>query len=202
MTTELNQTFTILDPKTHKILGAIPTGQAQSHMLTLSHDGRFAYTANVGPGTVSVIDLNTRKPVAIIPISANTQRISISNDDHQVFTADQTKPQLAVIDTSTNKIKTWIQLPAIAYGTASTPDGHWLLAALRPSSQVAVIDLTTLKVARTIDVPKGPTEILVRPDGKTAYVSGDGKVAVIDLSTWAVTTIAAGPGADGLAWTH
>ena len=29
-----------------------------SHMLVISSDGRHGYTANVGPGTVSVLDLN------------------------------------------------------------------------------------------------------------------------------------------------
>ena len=77
-------------------------------MLVLSHDGRRGYTANVGPGTVSVLDMKARKTIAVIPIAPTTQRISISRDDSMVFTADQTKPQLAVIDTATNKVRTWI----------------------------------------------------------------------------------------------
>ena len=203
VTTELDQSISIIDPHTLKIVGAIPTKQAESHMFTLSHDGRFGYTANVGPGTVSVLDMKGRTTVAVIPISRTTQRISISNDDRIVFTADQMKPQLAVIDTATNAVKSWIALPAIAYGTASTKDGRWLLAAMRPTNQVAVIDLKTMKVARTIDVPKTPTEILVRPDGKVAYVSCGGKVAVIDLEKWTTeTAIDAGQGADGLAWSR
>ena len=52
VTTELDQTITVIDPKTLKIVGSIPTGQAESHMLAISHDGRRGYTANVGPGTV------------------------------------------------------------------------------------------------------------------------------------------------------
>ena len=61
VTTELDKTITIIDPKTLKIVGAIPTGQPESHMLVLSHDGRRAYTANVGPGTVSVMDMRHAK---------------------------------------------------------------------------------------------------------------------------------------------
>jgi DNA-binding beta-propeller fold protein YncE len=52
-------------------------------------------------------------------------------------------------------------------------------------------------------VPSTPQEILVRPDGKVAYVSCNrsGKVAAIDLSQWKVRTlIVAGQFADGLAW--
>jgi DNA-binding beta-propeller fold protein YncE len=201
VTTELDHTVSILDPRTLKIVGAIPTGQPESHMLVLSHDGRFGYTANVGPGTISVLYLNTRKTAAIIPISGNTQRISISNDDRLVFTSDQTQPRLAVVDTATRKLKSWVALPAIGYGSAPTHDGRWLLVALRPTHQVAVVDLQTLTVARTIDVPPTPVEILIRPDGAMAYISCGQKVAALNLSTWKVDALLdAGQGADGLAW--
>src|ERR1035437_8839822 len=130
VTTELDQSVTIIDPKTLKIVGSIPTGQPESHMLVLSHDGRRGYTANVGPGTVSVLDMAARKTLKIIPISANTQRISISPDDRWVFTADQTKPRMAVIDTATNEVKAWVTLPGVGYGTAPTPDGRWLVLAM------------------------------------------------------------------------
>jgi DNA-binding beta-propeller fold protein YncE len=203
VTTELDKSISIIDPRSLKIVGSVPTGQEQSHMLTLSRDGSRGYTANVGPGTVSVLDMKARRTVTIIPISSNTQRISISRDDNMVFTADQTKPQLAVIDTATNKVKTWVPLPAVGYGTASTLDGRWLLVALRTSKQLAVVDLKTMKVVRTIDVPSGPTEILMSPDGKTAFVSctNSKQVAEIDLAQWKVDRlIEAGDAADGLAW--
>jgi len=136
VTTELDRTVTIIDPKTLKLVGTIPTGQDESHMLVLSHDGRFGYTANVGPGTVSVLDLQARRLISVIPVSQKTQRISISVDDRTVFTADQTKPRLAVIDTTTNKLKTWIHLSASGYGTATTRDGRWILVAMQSTSQV------------------------------------------------------------------
>jgi DNA-binding beta-propeller fold protein YncE len=203
VTTELEKSISIIDPKTLKIVGSVPTGQEQSHMLTLSRDGSRGYTANVGPGTVSVLDMKVRKTLAIIPISKNTQRISISRDDSMVFTADQTKPQLAVIDTATNKVKTWIPLPAVGYGTRPTLDGRWLLVALRTTKQIAVVDLKTMTVAKTINVPDGPTEILASPDGKMAYVSctKTKQIAAIDLAQWKLArVIDAGGGADGLAW--
>jgi len=203
VTTELDKAVTIIDPKTLKIVGKIPTGQEQSHMLVVSNDGKRGYTANVGPGTVSVLDMVARKTIAVIPISGTTQRISMSRDGSMVFTADQTKPQVAVIVTATNKVKTWIPLPAVGYGSTPTLDGKWLLVQMGPVKQVAVIGLGTMKVSRTIDVPAGSGEILMRPDGKVAYVSCpiDGKVAEIDLSTWKVVRlIDAGTKADGLAW--
>jgi YVTN family beta-propeller protein len=203
VTTELDKTISIIDPKTLKIVGSIPTGQPESHMLVIAPDGKRGYTANVGPGTVSVLDMENRKTITVVPISGQTQRIAISNDGKLVFTSDQTKPQMAVIDTSTNKIKTWIPLPGLGYGSAATPDGRWLVVAVPTAKKVAVVDLSTLKVAHEIDVPAAPQESLVRPDGQFAYVSCDAsrKIAVIRTSDWTVEKlIDAGAGADGLAW--
>jgi DNA-binding beta-propeller fold protein YncE len=202
VTTELDQTVTIIDGKTLKIVGSVPTGQPESHMLAISKDGRRGYTANVGPGTVSVLDLKTKKTVAVIPISKETQRISITPDDRMVFTADQTKPQIAVIDTAQNKVKQWVALPSVGFGTAVTHDGRWLLATLPSARKVAVIDLAAMKVVNSIDVPAAPQEILIRPDDKVAYVSCDSsqKIAAIQISDWSVNLLDSGKGTDGLAW--
>jgi DNA-binding beta-propeller fold protein YncE len=203
VTTELDEAITIIDPKTLMITGQIPTGQKESHMLAISHDGRRGYTANVGPGTVSVLDMEAKKTITVIPISGETQRISISPDDKMVFTSDQKAPRLAVIDTATDKVKTWVALPGPGYGTAPTPDGKWLLVDVPSKNQVAVVDLATMKVVKSLDVPAAPQAVVVRPDGKEAYASCDSshKIAVIDVANWTVKgTIDAGAGADGLAW--
>jgi DNA-binding beta-propeller fold protein YncE len=63
VSTELDRSISIIDPATLKIVGSVPTGQEQSHMFAITRDGHRAYTANVGPGTVSVLDLDARKTI-------------------------------------------------------------------------------------------------------------------------------------------
>jgi len=203
VTTELDNSVTVIDPRTLKIVGMVPTGQAEAHMLAITRDGTRGYTANVGPGTVSVLDMAAHKTIAVIPIANHTQRISLSVDDSMVFTSDTEQPRLAVINTATNKVEHWVPLPAPGYGSAPTPDGKWLVIAVSSANKVAVIDLKKLEVARTIDVPAAPQEVLIRPDGRVAYVSCDqtAKIAAISTSDWTVEKlIDAGKGADGLAW--
>ncbi len=203
VTTELENSISVVDPKTFKLIGAIPTGQNESHMLVISSDGKTGYTANVGPGTVSVLDLEKREVRKIISICKTTQRISITPDDKWVFTADQDKPRLAALDATKNEVAKWIELPGVGYGTAVTPDGRWLVVAMSGISQVGIVDLRTMKIAHVLDAPKTPQEVLIRPDGAFAYVScsASGQVMVIDLKTFtAEKPITAGKGADGLAW--
>jgi DNA-binding beta-propeller fold protein YncE len=203
VTTELENSITVIDPKTFAILYSIPTGQIESHMLAITSDGALGYTANVKPGTVSVLDLKARKVLKVIPIAKTAQRICISPDDRWVFTADQTKPQMAAIDAKKNEVARWIELPGVGYGAAVSPDNQWLVVAMSGIRKAGLVDLKTMKLAGTVDLPKNPQEVLIRPDGKVAYVSCDAskKVAAIDLKTFKVEKlIDAGNGADGLAW--
>lgn len=202
VTTELDKAIAIVDPKSMKIVGGVPTGQPESHMLAISDDGTRGYTANVGPGTVSVLDLTARKTLSIISVAQHIQRIALSTDGRWAFTSDTEQPRMAVIDTAAGKVDRWITLPAAGYGAAAAPDGKWLLVAIPQANAVTVIDLATMKVSKTVTVPQSPQEVLVRPDGKVAYVSCSRphQVGVIQLNDWSVKTIDAGLGADGLAW--
>src|SRR2546429_934204 len=60
VTAELGNAVDVLDPNTRKVVAEIPTGQQESHMLVISPDGRRAYTANVGAGSVSVLGLDRK----------------------------------------------------------------------------------------------------------------------------------------------
>jgi YVTN family beta-propeller protein len=203
VTTELDNSVAVIDPQTRAIIGSVPTGAPNSHMLALSHDGRLGYTANLSPGSVSVLDLVARKTLAVIPVAEMVQRIAISADDKLVFTSDAMVPRLAVIDTATRSVRQWVTLPGKGYGAEATPDGRWLLIALPKQNAVAVIDLGTMTLAHTIAVGQAPQATLIRPDGRMAYVScaGDGTVSVIDTASWnVVKSIPTADGADGLAW--
>jgi YVTN family beta-propeller protein len=202
VTAELANAIDVVDPKTGKVVAEIPTGQKESHMLVISPDGQQGYTANVGAGSVSVLDLAKRSLITTIPVAKVVQRISMSPDGRRVFTHDQDAPRIAVIDTSTDKIVDWIALPTSVYASEPTPDGRWLLALTR-NGALYVIDLQSHKVVRTLKISQGASEILIRPGGDVAYISGTGagKIDVLNLHSWELETpIELTPGVDGLAW--
>src|SRR5215470_17882737 len=77
---ELAQAIYVVDVKARKVVAEIPTGAIESHMFVLSPDGKRAYTSNVHAGSVSVLDLEKRSLIRVIPVSKIVQRISISPD--------------------------------------------------------------------------------------------------------------------------
>ena len=222
VTSEIEQSVSIVDPTTKTVVASIPTGKPESHNVAVSHDGRRAYTSNVNSGTVSVLDVKARKLVTIIQVAEGSyasplgdkdprkdwkvQRIAVSPDDQTVFTCDWTKSQLVAISTSTNTVMGRAQLAAPCYGEAITADGKWALVPVI-ANQVAVVDLRQMKVARTVEMPSAPQQVLIRLDGAEAYVSCHGaqgdkeKVAFVRTSDWTVDHIVdTGYWPDGLAW--
>jgi YVTN family beta-propeller protein len=199
---ELDDALDVIDPATRTVLAEIPTGAAESHMFVISPDGLRAYTANVGPGSVSVLDLKKRSLITVIPVAKTVQRISITPDGKRVFTHDQDNPRIAVIDTATNKVANWIPLPATVYSSSPTPDGRKLLAA-SPSGKLFVIDLASYKLEESIAIPAASGELLITPDGKFAFISCPqvGVIEVFDvLRNKLLQPIKLTRGVDGLAW--
>jgi YVTN family beta-propeller protein len=199
---ELAQALYVVDVQAKKVVGEIPTGAVESHMFVISPDGRRAYTANVGPGSVSVLDLAKRALIAVIPVSKSIQRISISPDSARVFTHDQASPAIDVLDTATNTIVSKLAVPATVYSSQPTPDGR-VLVAVSPSGKLFVINLEFGKLMAALDVPKALGEVALTSDGSFAYVScpAAGVVEVLNLSTLKLEApIQLTPGADGLQW--
>src|SRR5215813_6988040 len=125
---ELVQALYVVDVKARKVIGEIPTGAIESHMFVISPDGKRAYTSNVHAGSVSVLDLEKRALITVIPVSKIVQRISMTADGKRVFTHDQDQPRIAVIDTASNKISGWINVGSTIYSSAPLPDGHSMMA--------------------------------------------------------------------------
>jgi YVTN family beta-propeller protein len=199
---ELANAIYIVDPATSKVVGEIPTGAAESHMFVLSPDGHRAYTANVGPGSVSVLDLQKRSVIDVIPVAKTVQRISISTDGRFVFTQDQTASRIAVIDTATNKLARWIDLPAKVYSSTPTPDGRFLIANA-PSGKLFVIDLSTEKVTGEYPIPAAIGEIAVDATSDHAYVTcpQKGTIEFLDLRSGKLESpLILTPGVDGIEW--
>ena len=203
VTTEVDNAVTAVDTATLKVAFTVPTGAPQSHMLAVAPDGKRAYTANVEPGSVSILDLQSRRLVKVVPVAPKVQRIAISTDGRRVFTFDQNEPRMAVVDTRDGAVERWVPLPGTGYGAAATADGKYLVVPLPRLAELAVVNLESYAVGRRIAVLPEPQEVVLTPDARTAYVASpvSGKVSVVDLQSGRMTgNVAVGQFPDGLAW--
>ena len=203
VTAELANTIEIVDTTRSAVVGQISTGKPQSHMLALTPDGNRGYTSNVDSGTVTVLDIQARKLLTIIPVAKRIQRIAVSPDGRWVFTSDWDAPRVAIIDSRSNTVRQWVPVGGIPFATRPTPDGRWLLVAEGSGTKgrVEVIDLSRMAVARSCELAGQPFGFFLH-DG-LAYMTCivTGRIEVLNLRTWVMEApIELSPGEDGMAW--
>jgi len=147
VTAELQNAIYVVNPSTREVVGSIPTGEPQSHMIAIHGDR--GYTANVSSGTVSVLDLKQRKKIAEIHAADDIQRISLSPDGRRAFTHAKDN-RVIVIDTDKNQVIASIPTSGMPYSSAVTNDGKFLVVLMPVEPKPAVIDIATNKVVREV----------------------------------------------------
>ena len=203
VTTELDNSVTIVDPKTRSVVGSISTEAPLTHGLVISKDGTKIYTWNVNPGSISVLDVPSRKLVKKIELGGQVQFLALSKDDSLLYASDQNQLRLIVIDTGKNEVARYIKAPSVCYALAMSPDGNSLLAAVPYRAMIAKYDVSKSDEMITFSVLRNALSIAFRPDGQEAYVSGgtSSAVGIIDTKEWkARKWIPTGQEADGIAW--
>jgi YVTN family beta-propeller protein len=207
VTCDLSRTLLALDPKSKKIVSAIPT-EGTGHWIAILPDGSKMYVANKEDRLfLSVIDLKAGKMVGKIPMPTGTQGVSSSPDGKMVVAMDSGEPVITVIDPSTDTVKERIPLKDQTrggYKAYFSPDGKKLLTMNMSGKLINVFDTANLHgEQKTLPTGKDPMGIGFSADGKTVLVAnhGDGTVTVIDMQKMEVArTFHAGTGIETLAY--
>ena len=154
----------------------------------------FAYVANHGSDTVSVIDTATNTVVATVGVGSSPVWVAVTPDGTHAYVVNQGSKSVSVIDTATNTVEPTVITVGLAPGAlAIAPDGKHAYVTSTLLNTVSVIDLATNTVeSAVIAVGSFPAAVAVTPDGKHVYVinSNSNNVSVIDTaSNMVVATI-------------
>ncbi len=192
-----------LDAASGKVLKAWETSQDVSHMVVPTPDENKLYVANIGSGSVTVID-RTTDIVKSIRTGAGAEGIAVSPDGREVWVTNREANTVAVISTASDSVAVTFESGGVMpIRTKFTLDGSQAWVSNARSNSVTVFDAATRQLLDTIEVGAVPVGILMTPDGRRAFVANtnDNKVTVIDVSSRKVTTtFAPGTEPDGMAW--
>jgi YVTN family beta-propeller protein len=134
----------------------IPVGKG-SEGFDVSPDGKEAWTANAGDGTVSVIDLTALRVTDTIKANVpGANRLKFTADGKLALVSLLGSPELVVIDTATHTVIKRLPIGHGAAGILMEPGGKRAFVACTPDSYVAVIDLQTLTMVGKIDAGGNP----------------------------------------------
>lgn len=145
----------------------IPAGRG-SEGFDVSPDGKEIWTANAQDGTVTIIDVASKKPFQTVPIAVTgANRLKFTPDGKLVLIsglgaggpgAGPSWPNLVVLDVVGRKEVKQLNLGGGSAGILIDPDGSRAFVASSGGNKVAVVDLKRLEVTNEIS-PLG------QPDG-------------------------------------
>ncbi|MGG0186615.1 beta-propeller fold lactonase family protein [Bacillus rhizoplanae] len=151
----------------------------------VSPDGKTLYVNNQAHSSVTVVDLEKRKPTAVITGFAQPrQGITVSPDGKYVFVTNFKGDKVSVVDTATKNIVREITGFSMIRGISVSADGHTLYAANSGRDSISVVDISLGQIVNEVKVGREPYGAALSPDGKLLFASSkaDNTIDVIDVS--------------------
>lgn len=112
----------LVDGDAFKIIGFLPTGKG-AHGLYVSRDFKYMYCANRGEGSVSLIDLATRKVAKkwVIPGGGSPDMGNVTADGKQLWLSGRYHHEVYVLDTATGDLIKKIKVGRNPHGLCIWP---------------------------------------------------------------------------------
>jgi YVTN family beta-propeller protein len=150
--------------KTWKVTN-VPSGRG-SEGFDVSPDGGTIWAANAQDGTVTVIDVASKKATATFPVAVHGNRLKFTLDGKRVLVSGggpggpggpgAAGPNFVVIDAATHKEIKQLNMGGGSGGILVAPDGTRAFVAMAGKNKVNVVDLKTLEVSGEVVTGKGP----------------------------------------------
>ena len=134
----------------------IPVGKG-AEGFDVSPDGRELWTANAQDGTLSIIDIATKKVILTVDakvVSAN--RLKFTPDGRLVLISSLRNGDLVIYDAKSRKEFKRVNIGHGAAGILVDPDGSRAFVACTPDNYLSIVDLKTFAVTGHLDVGGEP----------------------------------------------
>ena len=187
---------------------AIPTSAQGSHMVAVTGDGRRGYTANVGSGSITELDLETGMPLRSLSVAGRTEGVGVTPDGREVWVGSNDANTVTIIDTRTWEPVDTLPAPGLPYRIAISADGKTAVVPAPMAGVIRVFDIATRKERAAVSFAggggdgAGPVGSTISADSRYAFVAlqGTNEAAMVDLASGKeMTRYATGAGPDGIA---
>ncbi len=192
-------------------------------MVAVSSKHRRAFTANIGSGSTTVIDLGLTNALRMSPPAKGAEGIAVAPDGSEVWVTNRESNTVSVVDPATLKISATLEPGKMPIRVKFTPDGTRALVFNAVSGDVAIFDAgdqekdrqhsdaeegekldDTKRMASQFGSGPVPVGILMPDSLQLAFVANTNfdTITVIDLdSLKIVERLQAGREPDGLGYT-
>ena len=124
---------------------------------SLSPDEKEFWAANSGDGSVSIIDVASKKVTQTIDVQTkHSNRLKFTPDGAMVLISDLGSGDVVILNAKARQVVKRINVGRNAEGILIPPDGGRAFVAASAGGKVVIIDLKTLQITGEIPTGKGP----------------------------------------------
>ncbi|MGH9523366.1 MAG: hypothetical protein ACRD3E_12640, partial [Terriglobales bacterium] len=147
-------------------------------------DGTWAYVANKGSNSVSIINVSSLTLDATVSVGSSPIWITAKPDSTTMYVLNQGSGTVTVIDTVGRVVVGTIAVGASANSMAYDSVNHRLYVANTGSNSISIFDADPQvpTLLRTVTVGAGPVSIAPLLDGSRVYVANSGCADPISLT--------------------
>jgi DNA-binding beta-propeller fold protein YncE len=220
VTVESNQALIVVDVDREKVTQSIGTDQEISHMVALDPERGRAYTANIGSGSITVLDLGKGVREINIATGDGAEGIAVSASGEHIWVTNRAADTITILDAGTLEPAGEIVSEGFPIRATATSRGQVLVTRAR-AGDLAIYDAATFDEVRVVsfdiesmDVEERlfgdrfgdssvPIGVIVDGAGETAWVAHANAdiITEIDLASGAITRmLRAGREPDGMGY--
>ena len=187
ITSERDNTITLVDLKTLVVVGTIRTCKRPRHMQRSGNDTQLMVACS-DSGRADLIDIAGRRSVASVPLGDDPEVFDLSPDGRTAYVSAEEEGALNVFDLVAKKQRGSITVGKEPEGVKVSADGRRVYVTSEVANMVHVIDTTTLQIIRNIAVGQRPRRFAFNADGSELWVSNElgSSVSVISVKDMAV----------------
>src|SRR5579859_3164217 len=137
--------------------------------MAFSSDGRLLYVVCQDSDEVRVVDVQSSKVVATIPVGHVPRGIALSPDGSRLYITNAWSDTVSVINTSSREVVLTLPTGFEPSGVVIDRAGETLYVANRLSNDISVISLKTGQEIKRLLAGRGASYLALSPDGKWIY---------------------------------
>ncbi len=209
VTAEGARALLVVDVWDGVVESAIPTGQETSHMLAYDPSGKRAFVANIGSGSVSLINVGGGELLAFRRSGAGAEGIALSDNGRDLWVTNRADDTVTLFDALNLDTRAKLPVPGFPIRAEVMPRGQGdkVLVTSARSAELTVIDPESIEVVRTVDIgleqsggtvlgdrvgdSSVPIGIEISPAGDRVWIAHAAADAVqeLDPATWRQTRL-------------
>lgn len=216
VTSEVSKAVLLVDFRSGRVIGTVPTNGRGSHMIAMSAAGDELFTTNIPDGSITRLDVAGREAKHVVPVARLVEGIAITPDGRRVWVGSNRDSIVVILDTDSGSAVDTLRGFGMPYRLAISTDGQAAVITDPVRAEVRVYDARTRhqrflipiaadSLVATAEVPGSPSPegVTISPDGRWAFVTlqGRNRVVTIDLNRGTIVRLApTGSWSDGVAY--